>query len=313
MPEGLVLSVVIPAYRVSDLISETLHSVFSPIPGDWNVEVLVVDDGSPDGDELEETLSGFQHIRLIRHHGNRGMCAARNTGIRASRGDLVTILDADDRLVPEWPSALAAIVSEWPEEVHVCFAACQNPEGRITASEPAYTGPLTFDDLLNERRSGEYLPIFRGPYIRERQYVDLSMRKSCGIVSYLRLAEDGPFWVTSKLMRVYYDRRAGSVSSAWTRPEKARETARCYEALFARYESQYRERAPHLYRSKLLRFAVYKSLAGESGAWRLWLHAAHWSRLAESIFSALVLLLGPRFCAWGTGLARHLGVIRQYG
>jgi glycosyltransferase involved in cell wall biosynthesis len=316
MRDKLSFSLVIPAYRASETVGATLQSVFSPtvsIPSHWQIEAIVVDDGSPDAEALYEVLKAFPQVRLLRHESNKGMCASRNTGITVSTGDVVTILDADDALVPEWPEIFSRVLKEWPEEANVCFSVCRNPDGRPTVSEPDYTGFLTQDDLLNERNSGEYLPLFRGPYIRNRRYVNLRMRKSCGIVSYLTMAKDGPFWVSSHVLRIYNDRQAGSVSRFWTRPDKARETARCYSALLEKFGDLYAIKAPHLYRTKLLRYAVYLHLAGEEGAWRIWKQAAHWKCLPETVGVFFILLFGCHFCTWAVGYAKKIGVIRRYG
>jgi glycosyltransferase involved in cell wall biosynthesis len=63
--------------------------------------VIVVDDGSPDGSAELAAKLGAQVLR--RPH--RGVSAARNAGIAAARGDLIALLDADDR----WPSERLAV------------------------------------------------------------------------------------------------------------------------------------------------------------------------------------------------------------
>lgn len=315
MGNKIALSFVIPAFHVSKTIGVTLRSIFtsSIVFHNYHIEVIVVDDGSPDRHELMTVLDGFPNLQLLTHEMNRGMCAARNTGIWASRGDIIAILDADDELVPDWPGVMDRILRDWPKEINVCFSACRNPDGQSTVSEPGFSGLLTLDDLLNEQHSGEYLPLFRGPYIRSRGYVDLRLRKSCGIVSYLVFSQEGPFWITPKVLRIYNDKRAGSVSSEWTNPNKAKETARCYEALFTRFGGLYMTRAPRVYRTKLLRYAVYLRLAGERKAWRVWVQAARWGSLRETLGVLLILILGKGFCAWLTHYAKHYGFIRRYG
>jgi glycosyltransferase involved in cell wall biosynthesis len=83
------LSIVIPAYDAATTIGATLISVFASAER-TALDVVVVDDGSNDGAALREALAAYPDVRLIVHEHNRGMCAARNSGIAASRGGLVT-------------------------------------------------------------------------------------------------------------------------------------------------------------------------------------------------------------------------------
>lgn len=311
----LSLSVVVPAYNASATIKGTLASILDAAPdaAGLETEIIVVDDGSDDSQRLEQAVAAFAGTRYVRHSANRGMCAARNTGIGMSAGDLVTVLDADDRLVDGWPRRLEAIVKDWPARAKVCFAACINTSGEVTASEPQFQGLLSFDDLLNERHSGEYLPIFRGEFIRRMRYVDLGFKKSCGIVSYLRFAQESPFWVSAHILRVYDDRTPGSVSSAWTSRGKARETVQCYSELMRRYGAAYKQRAPRIYRTKMLRLAVYQCLAGQRGAWRSWSKGVGLTSLPEAAASFVMLVLGPAMASRLALAAKRIGLVRRYG
>lgn len=310
----MLISVVIPAFRAAGVVGRALASVFDQtLPDAWKLDVVVVNDGSPDAAELARTLASWPSVRLVSHSFNMGMCAARNTGIDASVGDVVIILDADDELVAQWPQVFASVLHDWPAEMNVCYVACRNPLGRSTVSEPDYQGPLTLEDILNERHAGEYLPVFRGDYVRAKRYADLGMRKSCGVVSYIRYALDGPFWISSKVLRVYHDDNQGSVTSGWVKPEKAAETAECYQILLERYGDLYRTKAPQVYRTKLLRLAVYRRLAHSRDAWRSWWQGATWSAKKETLGAALVLLIGPELGAALVARLKKWGVIRRYG
>jgi len=91
------VSVVIPSYNCARFLRETLESVFAQTCPD--VEIIVVDDGSTDGSK--ELLERFaDRVRVI-HQENQGVSAARNRGIRESRGEFVAFLDADDLWHPE--------------------------------------------------------------------------------------------------------------------------------------------------------------------------------------------------------------------
>ena len=88
----LEISVVIPVYNRRDVVADAVRSALAQtLPP---LEVLVVDDGSTDGSA--DVAAGFgEPIRVLRTP-NRGPSAARNTGIRESKGEAVAFLDSDD-------------------------------------------------------------------------------------------------------------------------------------------------------------------------------------------------------------------------
>jgi glycosyltransferase involved in cell wall biosynthesis len=87
------VSVVIPVYNVERFIKTCLDSVLAQ--SYENLEVLVVDDGSPDQSISVVEQYNDQRLRIIRQK-NRGLAGARNTGIREARGDFIALLDSDD-------------------------------------------------------------------------------------------------------------------------------------------------------------------------------------------------------------------------
>ena len=105
---GMVVSIVIPVFKVSEYIGRCVRSVMGQTYGD--IECILVDDASPDDSiaRCERLISDYRGpIRfVILHHGqNRGVSAARNTGTAAATGDCIFYLDGDDALVPssiEW-------------------------------------------------------------------------------------------------------------------------------------------------------------------------------------------------------------------
>ena len=90
------VSVVIPCYNQSGFLAEAIESALSQTYP--TVEIIVVDDGSTDNTAAVAAL--YSGVHCIRQN-NQGLAAARNTGMRASHGDILVFLDADDRLMPE--------------------------------------------------------------------------------------------------------------------------------------------------------------------------------------------------------------------
>ncbi len=94
------VSIIIPCYNVQEYIAQCLDSVLTQTH--TNLEIIVVDDGSTDNTYtiLEEYAQKDTRIRVIRKE-NRGLAAARNTGIEAATGEYLVLLDSDDVMLPE--------------------------------------------------------------------------------------------------------------------------------------------------------------------------------------------------------------------
>ncbi len=91
------VSVVVPFYNVEDYLAECLDSIGAQTYG--NYELLLVDDGSPDGSRAiaDRYAAADPRIRVIARE-NGGLGAARNTGVRKARGRFLTFVDSDDLL-----------------------------------------------------------------------------------------------------------------------------------------------------------------------------------------------------------------------
>ncbi|HEY3673398.1 MAG TPA: glycosyltransferase [Acidimicrobiia bacterium] len=102
MTSGPHLSICIPSYNLEQWTADAVESALG-IGGPDDVEVVVVDDGSTDS--TVTTLRGFEgapNFRLIQSPQNVGMVANFNRVVRASAGRWVTVLGADDELLPDY-------------------------------------------------------------------------------------------------------------------------------------------------------------------------------------------------------------------
>jgi glycosyltransferase involved in cell wall biosynthesis len=105
-----VVSVIIPCFKQAQYLGEAIESVLAQTHGDH--EILVVDDGSPD--HTAEVAARYPAVRYLRQP-NRGLSAARNVGIQASRGDYLVFLDADDRVLPHHFATALEVFHRHPE------------------------------------------------------------------------------------------------------------------------------------------------------------------------------------------------------
>ena len=94
MKQQPLISIVIPVYNNAEYLGDAIRSVLHQTYG--NFELLIVNDASPDN--AIDVIKSFSdsRIRYIEHEVNKGLSAARNTGIRKSQGDFVALLDGDD-------------------------------------------------------------------------------------------------------------------------------------------------------------------------------------------------------------------------
>jgi len=115
------LSVLVPVYKVEAYIGECLGSVLSQ--ADAGVEIVVVDDASPDASmdvvrRLQAAHPG--RIRCVAHPVNRGLSAARNTALDEARGGHVWFLDSDDVLMPGAIAGLRAVLERDAPDLVLC-------------------------------------------------------------------------------------------------------------------------------------------------------------------------------------------------
>lgn len=104
--EAPVFSVIIPTYGDGPLVQRAVESVLDQRFRDF--EVLVVDDA---GDPPAE-LGPHESVNLLRRPVNGGAGAARNTGLKAARGEWAAFLDADDIWFPERLGAFAEVLAK---------------------------------------------------------------------------------------------------------------------------------------------------------------------------------------------------------
>ena len=112
------ISVIIPVYNVGKYVEECLRSVMDQSFG-GEIECIVVGDCGNDNSmdvvrNMVADYSGPIQFKIVGHDHNRGLSAARDTGIRNASGDYISFLDSDDRLLSGAIAAMADVVRKYP-------------------------------------------------------------------------------------------------------------------------------------------------------------------------------------------------------
>lgn len=118
------VSIIIPCFNQGDTLEEALNSALA---SEGAPEVIVVNDASTDEatcSMIQDLKKRYPAVQFIDHPENRGLAAARNTGIRAARGEAILPLDSDDRVRPTFAAHASEVLQREPG-VGVVYGAIQ--------------------------------------------------------------------------------------------------------------------------------------------------------------------------------------------
>jgi len=203
MSESPQVTVVIPAWKTTAFIAETIDSVLAQDYG--RVEIIVVNDGCPDTENLERVLAPYRDRGEIQYcrQENRGLSGARNTGIRLASTPYVATVDSDDIWEPSFLSSVYSMMASDPEIVlvyaHPVYFGHKELEGKKGVDVfPVKEGNIaTFRDFVTRQLFGSPTGIFRrqtaldiGLYteeLRSAEDLDFQLRMArAGKVGYVR-------------------------------------------------------------------------------------------------------------------------------
>lgn len=143
----MMISFIIPVYNVKNYVSECIESITSQITNDFEVEIILVDDGSTDGSGVlcDNFAQRYKNI-IVLHKENGGVSSARNLGMQYATGKYIAFVDADD--IIEKNSVCKVI--EWisSTDVDVCFM--QGMKFYEDASEIYLDEPLLRERVQNK-------------------------------------------------------------------------------------------------------------------------------------------------------------------
>jgi glycosyltransferase involved in cell wall biosynthesis len=220
MTEKLI-SVIIPAFNAERYIGQALESVGSQTYQNW--EILVTNDGGTDG--TGRMVSEFarqttHNVMLLEHAQSQGPSAARNTAMKAAKGEYIAFLDADDIWMPEHLHRLCAVLDSGKADLAYsdCFVFCETPSGEMELL------PIGTIEVNNPRQD-----LFRRNFINTSAAAITRrlMEKAGAFDEALWAGEELDYWIRSASLgfeivstgeqTYYYRKSAGSLSAGSAR------------------------------------------------------------------------------------------------
>lgn len=193
------VSVIIPCYNHGRFLAEAIQSVKSQTHS--NVEIIVVDDGSSDNTEtVAKSHGGVTYI----YQANQGLSAARNTGIRNSKGEFLIFLDADDWL---YDGAIAYNLQQLLENREAAFVSgaydVVSHDKKKIGEKGVAVNTGHYVELLKSNYIGMHATVMYRRWIFDKVLYDTTLRTCEDYDLYLKIARDHPVIHHTRKMAAY--------------------------------------------------------------------------------------------------------------
>lgn len=160
---AMLLSLIIPVYKVEQYITECIESVIHQITDD--IEVIIVNDGTPDDSMvviekiLTEQPTAIKNCFKIFNQENQGQSSARNFALTVSKGKYIAFLDSDDKLEANYFSKIKKILNDDdPDIVNFNAKTFENTNKIIKFVDYRYAGKIKYDQKKMIYKKNMWMP-----------------------------------------------------------------------------------------------------------------------------------------------------------
>lgn len=210
------VSVIMPAYNVAQYIGEALDSVYGQIFDDY--EVIVVNDGSPDTQQLEDVLRPYRDRLIYVKQKNLGVSGARNTAVRLANSPFIAQLDPDDTWLPDYLKVQLGMMEQdpsldvlYPNTLIFGDTAESGMKGmQLSPSE----GEVTFESVLSQKCNVLACVVARRETLLRAGLFDESLESSEDFDMWLRILKSGGRISYHRRVLARYRRRPDSLSAS---------------------------------------------------------------------------------------------------
>jgi len=258
-----VVSVIVPTYNRPDMLKDAINSILAQSYQDF--EIVVVNDC---GQDVEATISemnkGANKIVYIKHSCNKGLAAARNTGIKLARGKYIAYLDDDDIFYPDHLETLVNSLEQ--NHYHVAYTDAyrahqvyQDGSYKIIGRDIPYSFDFSKDILLIQNISPVNCFMNTKQCLEEVGLFDDNFHAHEDWELWIRLSRKYDFMHIKKVTTEFRWREDGSTMSSSQRHE----FLRTMEEIFKRYHSEAQGKAEVLQQQKNTLMRLRRKVAGQ--------------------------------------------------
>ena len=170
------ISVVVPCFNVEHVIERCIEALLAQEYEKDKFSIIIIDDKSTDDTEkLIEQYRENDQVKIIKHFRNRGLAAARNSGIKASKSKIIGFLDSDIIVQKDWLKLMLNVLQN--PGVVACMGDTKLPEGRPQENIDKFL----YHPKRGVRQFNEDTPIEVPGFIMGNSFVERKALKNVGM------------------------------------------------------------------------------------------------------------------------------------
>lgn len=182
------ISVIVPVYRVETRLHRCVDSILAQTYR--NLEVILIDDGSPDrsGDICDEYAKKDSRVRVF-HQENAGAAMSRNAGIEAATGEMISFVDSDDYLEPTMLETLYNLLIKEDADIAECGYRWVKPDRVLDRENTGAVDVYSNVEALEALYFGEQMfggisivvwnKLYRSELIKRLRFPNVRMSEDC--------------------------------------------------------------------------------------------------------------------------------------
>ena len=218
------ISVIVPVYRVEEYLERCVESILSQTYE--NLEVILVDDGSPDRcPAICDAYAGKDARVKVIHQENKGLSGARNAGIELAAGEYLAFVDSDDYVSPHFIEGLYELLQETGCAIGQCRFSYVKGEKLTEEGDFAfciYRGESLMEQLYGPEEKATYFVVAWNKLYRAELFKETGIRYPEGRIHEDEATTYQLFHAARKLafldkaMYGYYTENGGSITSVFS-------------------------------------------------------------------------------------------------
>ena len=211
------ISVIVPVYKVEPYLERCVNSIINQTYK--NLEIILVDDGSPDncGKICDELAIKDNRIRVI-HKENGGLSSARNAGLDIATGDYITFVDSDDYIENDYLFYLLNALINSNSDIAICGMKTIDESEKIISIDAFLSNEIfnvkeIFEKILLPLKTAAWGKLFSKKIISNYRFPEKIIHGE-DLVFLANLIENDTKFITVKHAFYFYLKRKNSITTA---------------------------------------------------------------------------------------------------